>query len=77
MKGIKKEKLPKPERKKEFNFFHKNNKAFSGFILKETDDFYTIELTSGVAGLNNIWYEGEIINWSKDLTSIVGKKGKL
>jgi hypothetical protein len=69
--------LPKPERKKELNFFHKNNKNFTGFLLKETHDFYTIELTSGVAGLNNIWYEGEKVTWSKELTSIVGAKRKI
>ncbi|MFN2437569.1 MAG: hypothetical protein ABR503_00110 [Chitinophagaceae bacterium] len=67
---------PKPASKKEFKFFHKKNKAFTGYLLNETDDFYTIELTSGVAGLNNIWYEGEIIMWSKELTSILGRKRK-
>lgn len=69
-----KKRLPKPELKKEFKFFHKNNKHFTGFLLKETFDFYMIQLTSGVAGLNSIWYPGEVVMWGKELTSIVRAK---
>lgn len=67
-------KTKEPGKKKHLNFFHKRNRFFTGYLLKETEDFYTIELTSGVAGLNNIWYKGEIIMWGKDMTSIVKKK---
>lgn len=73
---MKNEKSPKPEKKKELNFFHKNNKHFTGYLLRETFDFYMIELTSGVAGLNNIWYPGEIVMWTKELITIVGAKRK-
>lgn len=57
-------------------FQHKNNNKFSGYLLKETQDFYTIELTTDVAGLNGIWYRGEIVVWSKDLTTILRKAKK-
>jgi hypothetical protein len=64
---------PRIRRRKELRFFHKNNKNFTGFLIKETHDFYTIELTSDVAGLNAIWYAGETVVWSKELTSIIDK----
>ena len=61
-------------KKKELRFFHKHNKYFTGYLLKENDHFYTIELTTDVAGLNAIWYADQTIMWSKELTSIVANK---
>lgn len=63
----------KAVKKKEQRFYHKKNKSFTGFLIKETEDFYTIELTSDVVGLNGVWYVGETVTWSKELTTIVGK----
>jgi hypothetical protein len=64
-------------KKKEFKFYHKNNNRFTGYILKETDGFYTIKLTSAVAGLNGIWNKGSEVMWSKELTTILGEVKKV
>lgn len=59
---------------KKLRFFHKTNRYFTGFLLNEGFDFYTIELATDVAGLNAVWYAGETVMWSKDLISIVNPK---
>lgn len=73
MKKIKKQPSVK---KKELRFYHKHNRYFTGYLLKESQDFYTIELTCDVAGLNGIWYAKEVVMWSTELTSIVDTRKK-
>lgn len=65
---------PRKTKRKATKFYHKNNRHFTGYLIKETPDFYTIELTSDVAGLNAIWSSGEVVTWSKALTTILSSK---
>jgi hypothetical protein len=64
----------KKTKRQVIKFYHKNNHHFTGYLVKETPDFYTIELTSDVAGLNAIWSSGEVVTWSKALTTIISPK---
>ncbi|WP_345256410.1 hypothetical protein [Flaviaesturariibacter amylovorans] len=61
------------ERPEHYRFQHKQNGNFTGYLLNESQDFYTIQLTCAVAGLNAIWRDGEVVRWSREWTSIIKK----